>query len=333
MRLDLVVPHLLLPRNARDAFALPRLPFLERLFARGDRLPVSPAGYAQSMAARFGLVTGKLPLAALSLAGDDRAQPGHWLRADPVHLGVERDALVLRDAASFAPGLAEARALAGALNAHFKRDGLELLVPRADRWYLRVPEGELPTTTPLDEVVGRNVFGRLPQSSGRINWRSLVTEAQMVLNGHEANVRREQSKQLAINSLWLWGEGAMPGALGTAHNAVFADEPVARGLAALAGLAAASPVGIGSILQSGAANSLAVVDTLSGPWHRGDPVEWRATAEKLDTTLFRPAWEALGSFESLAIHLPSPGRTVGALAVGSARWRFWRGTSAIDLDA
>jgi hypothetical protein len=333
MRLDLVVPHLLLPRDARDAFAMPRLPFLERLFARGDRLPVVPLGYAQEMARRFGLPGERLPIAALTLAGDDQPRPGHWLRADPVHLAVERDALVLRGAATLAPDEAEATALAGALNAHFARDGLELLAPRPARWYLRVPEGEMPVTTPLDDAIGRNVFGRLPQSSGRINWRSLVTEAQMVLSAHEVNLRRERAGQLPINSLWLWGEGAMPGTLRTAHDAVFADEPMARGLATLAGLGAKTPLDIGVILRSGAASSLAVADALSGPWHRGDPDEWRAAAEALDRSLFRPAWEGLGEFTALAIHLPSPGRTVAAQAASSARWRFWRGAEAIDRDA
>jgi hypothetical protein len=333
MRLELVVPHLLLPREARDAFAMPRLPFLERLFARGSRLADLPVGYAQWMAGRFGLAGAPLPIAALALAGDDQPRPGRWLRADPVHLGVERDALVLRDAMTLAPDAGEAAALAAALNAHLARDGLEILVPHPGRWYLRVPAGELPATTPLEEAVGRNVFGRLPRSSGRINWRNLVTEAQMVLAAHEANARREQAKRLPINSLWLWGEGETPGALGTAHDAVFADEPVARGLAALGGLAARSPVEIGAILASGAANILAVADALSGPWHRGDAEEWRECATTLDRTLFHSAWEALPSFASLAVHLPSPGRTIAAEADARARWRFWRGIAAIDRDA
>jgi hypothetical protein len=333
MRLDLVVPHLLHPPGAHGAYAMPRLPFLERLFARGERLPAVPAGYAQWMAGRFGLAAGPLPIAALAFAGDVQPRAGHWLRADPAHLAVERDALVLRDAATLAPGEDEANALAGALNAHFAPDGLELLVPHPGRWYLRVPEGEVPVTTPLDEVVGRNVFGRLPQSSGRLNWRNLVTEAQMVLNAHPANARRERAGQLAINSLWLWGEGAMPGALHATHDAVFADEPVARGLAALGGIKASATVEIAGILRSGAVNGLAVADALSAPWRRGDPDEWRSCAEALDRTLFRSAWESLGAFESLSVHLPSPGRTIASRATASARWRFWRGAGAFDRDA
>jgi hypothetical protein len=333
MRLDLVVPHLMLPREARDAFAMPRLPFLERLFARGERLAAEPLGYARLIAGRFGLESERLPLAALALAGDDRPRPGHWLRADPVHLAVERDALVLRDAATLAPDEGEAEELAAALNAHFSRDGLELLAPDPGRWYLRVPEGELPVTTPLEDAVGRNVFGRLPQSSGRINWRSLVTEAQMVLNTLEANARREKEGKLAINSLWLWGEGAMPETLATAHDAVFADEPLARGLATLAGLSPGPASSMDAMLRSGAASVLAVDDALSGPWHRGDPQEWRAAAARLDEDLFRPAWEALGEIESLSVHLPAPAGARAMRATASARRRFWRGAVPLDRDA
>jgi hypothetical protein len=312
---------------------MPRLPYLDRLFARGERLGAEPFGYAPWLARRFGLAGEPLPIAALALAGDDRAQPGHWLRADPVHLAVERDALVLRDAATLVPDEAEAAELVRALNAHFAPDGLEFLAPHPGRWYLRVPESEMPATTPLEDAVGRNVFGRLPQSSGRINWRSMVTEAQMVLNAHAVNASREKAGKLAINSLWLWGEGATPGPLRTDYDAIFADEPVARGLAALAGLAAHATANIGTMLESGAARLLAVDDTLSAPWHRGEPAEWQAAAASLDRNLFRCAWDVLGDFESLAVHLPAPGRTIATRASASARWRFWRGTQPLDSDA
>ena len=33
----------------------------------------------------------------------------------------------------------------------------------------------------LDAALGRNIFGLLPQGSGRINWRSAITEVQMLL--------------------------------------------------------------------------------------------------------------------------------------------------------
>jgi hypothetical protein len=332
MRLDLVVPHLLLPREARDAFALPRLPFLERLFARGERLPAEPAGHARALAARFGLAAAPLPIAALTLAGDDRPQPGPWLRADPVHLAVERDALVLRDASALDLGADDAAALCQALNAHFAVDGLVLVAPHPGRWYLRVPEGELPATTPLDEVAGRNVFGRLPQSSGRINWRRLVTEAQMVLGAHPANARREAEGRLAVNSLWLWGEGATPAALATAHDAVFATEPLARGLAALAGIAPDAYAGIATVLASDAATPLAVDASLTAPWHRGDPEEWRAAALDLDRQVFRAAWEALGEVASIAVHLPGAERSLAARATSAARRRFWRRATPLSRD-
>jgi hypothetical protein len=66
-----------------------------------------------------------------------------------------------------------------ALQSHFASDGLEFTAPSPDRWYVRMPAGEAPRTTPLAEAKGRNVFGLLP-ADGR--WRSAMTEAQMILS-------------------------------------------------------------------------------------------------------------------------------------------------------
>jgi hypothetical protein len=155
----------------------------------------------------------------------------------------------------------------------------------------------------------------------------------MVLNGLEVNVRREKAGKLGINSLWLWGEGALPETLAATHGAVFADDPLARGLAAVAGIPAHAPAGIAGPLQSQAACVLAVDDSLAGAWHRGDPDEWRAAALELDRGLFRAAWDALGDVESLAIHLTAADRTVASRLTPAARWRIWRSAKAIDRDA
>jgi hypothetical protein len=150
------------------------------------------------------------PIAPLTLLGDggDPAED-NWLRADPVHLRVSRDNVQLMDSHVLEPTLDEAHALVATLNAHLAADGLHIEVREADRWYLRVPDGEMPETTPLWKVSGSSVFELLPRDgNGIINWRSLQNEMQMLMVDHPVNTAREARGEPAINGIWLWGGGS-----------------------------------------------------------------------------------------------------------------------------
>jgi hypothetical protein len=129
-----------------------------------------------------------------------------------VHLRVDHDYLKLHDASALEVTREEADELVASLQAHFAGDGLEFRVVAPERWYVRVPEGALPTTTPLPDAIGRDVFGMLPAAGEPINWRSAITEAQMMMGTHDVNARREAGKP-AINSVWFWGEGAAPASI------------------------------------------------------------------------------------------------------------------------
>src|SRR5450631_569096 len=189
MSLDIVVPNLLPPADATERMRSIRLPSLERSLARADIRSELARGPHEWLAAAYGLAS-PAPLAAVALAGEGEAHPGAWMRADPVHLRVDHDALILHDASILDVQKHEAAALVDALQRHFRDDGLEFHAPACDRWYVRAPQDDLPATTPLWKAFGRNVFGLLPESRGRFNWRSALTEAQMMLGTHEVNQER-----------------------------------------------------------------------------------------------------------------------------------------------
>jgi hypothetical protein len=222
MPLDLLVPDLLSPDTAS-----PRLRSLEKWLARAD-IERNAAGGLAWLARAFGL--GELPVAAIECSADPA--PGAWMRADPVHLRIQGDAVHLYDSSALQVTPAEALELIAALQSHFASDGLEFTAPSPDRWYVRMPAGEAPRTTPLAEAKGRNVFGLLP-ADGR--WRVAMTEAQMILSSHEVNTRRESEGKLAINSTWFWGAGALPEAAAKPYSVVYADDALARGLGTWSG--------------------------------------------------------------------------------------------------
>jgi hypothetical protein len=322
--LDLLIPGLL-----PDAAPAARMPHLERWLARADITREPGAGAEAWLAGRYGL--DPAPVAAVSLAVDEAPQPGQWLRADPVYARIERDTLVLHHAAMLAIEPEEARALVAALRELFGADGLEFHAPRPDRWYVRVPAGELPRTTPLGEALGRDVFGRLPRGEGRINWAAALTEAQMMLATHPVNLAREAARRPPVNAVWFWGGGSLPRDVAPAYARVFATDPFAAGLAHLSGAVLAPPPASLRELEV-APSTLVVIDVAAAALDAGDAAGWRSAVESLDERWFA----GLGSYLAHGtVRLVMPARTDACVATLTprARWRLFRGSKPLAAHA
>lgn len=332
--LDVVVPDLLLPPQASPSLRELRLPHLERWIARGDAQRLPSQGAAPWLAERFGIEP-PLPVAAVTLAADDAPREGAWLRADPVHLQVSTDAVTLHDTSMLDIHRDEAMALVGVLQDHFAGDGLEFVAPHPTRWYVRVPEAEVPRTTPLEAVLGRNLHGVLPRGQGRLNWASAITEAQMLFATHDVNAEREATGRPAINSVWFWGEGATPAGVRSPYAIVYALDAFARGLGSLAGVRVAEvppdPEHVDMVEEG--ESILLVLDPLTAPLHRGDADAWREAAARLDETWFSAVGDLLERFESVRLVLPGHHETRVARLGRSARWRWFRRRAPLNLHA
>lgn len=325
MPLDLVVPDLLLPVEAATALHPERLAALETWLARGESRRLPHRGLPAALAASFG-VPEPIPVAAITLAADQGPQLGTWLRADPVHLQVGQDAVALHDASLLHVTAAEAAALVAALQAHFASDGLVFSAPAADRWYVRVPDGEVPHTVPLAEALGRNVFRLLPKGAGRINWQGAITEVQMLFAQHPVNAAREATGRPPINSVWFWGEGALPVSVASPYALVCATEPFAAGLARIAGIrTVAAPddfTGIDAVRED--QSVLVVLDSLGGARRRGDAAEWNSAARVLEERWFAEIDRAIRRFERVSLVLPGPRDTLVVTLTPTTRWRWFR---------
>jgi hypothetical protein len=323
MPLDLLVPDLLLPADAPDSLRSLRLESLERWLARADLIRESPASAYAWLAGGYGLAE-PAPFAAISLAGEGIDGPGEWMRIDPVHLRIERDSLKLHDARGLDIGRDEAEALATALREHFRGDKLEIVLASPDRWYARMPGAALPRTTPLEAAIGRDVFGLLPANPpGGFNWRSAMTEAQMLMSEHPVNVERAAHGKPAINSVWFWGEGFAPEGLARPYAAIVADDAFVTGLGVLSGAQTHAALPMGDEPR-GAEGWLVAIQALAGPLRRGSADEWVQAARHLDRTLFSRLGSLLGRFGVVRLVLPSPAGTLVATLTRAARWRWFR---------
>lgn len=332
MPLTLLVPDLLPPDDAPGAMRSLRLPRLERWLARADATREPGTGNAWLLR-QWGL-DAAAPVAALTLAADGGPHEGEWLRADPVHQRLDRDALVLHDAAVLSLTREEADEALRALNDFFAVDGLEFVAPCPDRWYVRVPPGEVPRTVPLDDAVGRNPFGMLPEGGARLKWPAMFTEAQMLLAKLPLNARRESAGLPGLNAVWFWGGGPFPANLPRRFARVAANDALARSLALASGCAVqARPAGLGQLLSRESGECLAVVDALRVPFRRGDVEAWLAAARDIEEHWFADLGVALAAFGRIRLVLPAGRDTAVFDLTPGARWRILRRSRPVASHA
>ncbi|QVL48932.1 MAG: phosphoglycerate mutase [Thiocapsa sp.] len=239
--LTLICPGLLGPIPAAPE-TLPKVPAIDRLLARAERIPTGGHDAATALLRHVGVSTDPerdAPTAAISLLGEspDARCDGYWIHADPVHLRPDRDRLLLFAGAGVAPDRAEADALVALFNGHFAEDGLRLTAPHPNRWYLGTDRALDLRSEPLERVIGGPVPRDVPSGADARRWRGLMNEAQMLFYGSEVNRLREQARRPAINGIWTWGGGVLPERSGAPPDAVVGDDPLTAGLARWCGVA------------------------------------------------------------------------------------------------
>lgn len=330
MRLTLLVPELIWP-EPNDQLTLGKLsvPGFEWLAAHATLERQPKQAFENVLARQFGV--DQAPFGALRLFGEaagqtlsEAARDGHWLCADPVHLRFHHERIVLADAGAFDVDDDEAHALAGALNETFADVG-RFHVATSRRWYLRLNEAiEHPAET-LSTIAGRRIDGELSGKESRLTrW---LNEVQMFLHGHPVNERRQAQGKPAINSLWLWGGGALPALQTAAWSAVSTHNPLATGLALASGIPAEPlPASLAELLERASGDrQLVVLDALLPPVLYEDGEGWKTSWQALDRDWFAPLQGAAGRrIETLTIVAPTIYGQLTWTLHGKDRWKFWR---------
>lgn len=332
MHCHLLIPSLLPPgtqTQGNDPLHDAPAPALEILLARGLRARSPHPDMESWLCETFGVARGQdYPLAPLSLLAEG-IQPGgdYWLRADPVYLNVERDQLILTEASTLDLSREEADILVAALNRHFSPDGLNFVAPSPWRWYLRAAPAPSIATRSLYQAAGNNIHPLLPTGPDAMRWRALLNEVQMLLFEHPANIAREARGAAPINSVWPWGGGIMPDNPRAPFQGVWADIPLARGLAQATGVAHEKlPGDAREWLRHGLPGEyLLVLDALRPAAARGDVHAWRGELARLERDWFAPLKQAVEKGDIyLTLHLPTPAGTLDFAAQRAAMWKLWR---------
>ncbi|MFN3397676.1 MAG: phosphoglycerate mutase [Sulfurimicrobium sp.] len=332
MHCHLLIPALFPPgavTRQNDPLHGLRAPALQTLLARAS-CTQEPCGEMESwLCEAFGAARQQdYPAAPLSLMADGLApETYYWLRADPVHLDVERDQLVLSEASTFPLAQDEADALSATLNQHFGADGLHFVAPRAQRWYLRLARPPALATHGLYQAAGRAIRPLLPTGDEAMRWRALLNEAQMLLFEHPVNVAREARGIAPVNSVWLSGGGVLPQDLRQPFDQVWAGDALARGLAQAARIPGKNlPEDAAAWLkQATPGKHLLVLDALRAAACYGEPDVWRKQLARLEEAWFAPLKQTLqrGAI-TLTLHAPTPVGTLSFTLSRSKLWKLWQ---------
>jgi len=304
------------------------LPALEKLLARGVPLAQGRgAGASSSLEdALCGMFSvpckAGAPVAPISAAFDGLGA-GCWLRADPVHLRLQREQVVLLP--NIEISTADALQLCDSLNAHFAGQGMTFFAPHPQRWYVRLDALPDVQMMPLSQASGRNIHGNLPTGAESRRWHQLFNEIQMLLFAHPLNEARDERGELPVNSVWFWGGGDSRVQVLCDFHSVSSDEMLTQMLAASAGVPFTEWLPEWHP-DAEASRQLLVWTGLRGALQRGDLSAWRDALQDFENTYAQQLWQALraGKIDSLQLSvLGGDGLRQSRLTRGDA-WSIWR---------
>lgn len=309
---------------------------IETIVAKGRRTRSPGLATERWLLERFG-VERQLdwPAAPFSLLADGGSPgDGVWVRADPVHLRLERDDLVLADCNLFRISREESEALVQSLNEHLN-ERLVIYPLRPERWHARLVDRPEIETTPLSAARGSAIDGHLLRGGDSARWHALVNELQMLLHEHPVNAEREARGELPINSVWFWGAGHLQQPSTRAFQYVAADDPLALGLAQAAGAQAQSLPADGGTWLAGAGDigvALLYLDWLAPAQRYGDAQRWRVGLARLEQAWLIPLLAALrnGRIGMLTLYLAGEEQLLRVEATRSDLRYFWRRSRPIE---
>lgn len=279
---------------------------LRALLVRADRLGNGRVGYLDGLGDYFAGADSRLPAAAITreyVAHDAGAYT--WLCADPAWVQPEMNGVRLLACGQLQLAKDEALAFADALQPAIDDAELELHVSTPDRWHIRLPPGlRLPNFAAPEQALGEDLSQHLPQGPQGKRWRVLLNDIQVLLHQHPLNAARRARGLAPVNSLWLWGGGALSSPPATEMTGVISDDLLLTALAAQAGI---------NVL---ARTEQHVIDASYG---------WLIDLQDLPISDIESAWlpviEKLMRHQSLRLHFASGERWQSS---SWQRWRVWR---------
>jgi hypothetical protein len=294
-----VVPGLLAPGPALDES--PPLPVLDRLLARGDHV-AGPEALTDALFQAFAVPPAQRRAAPFCWLGITGECPEGWVvNAHPVRFLPDRDQLLLFPVEGRLLSESHAVPFLQAFNEHFQKEGLRLLAPRPDHWFLFLEGPVEARFTELAQAQGRPLHHCMPRGRGARRWIRLINEVQMLFH----SLAWQRGEETVVNGLWFDGAGSLPARTGVAPEVERnEDECLLHGLRRHAA-------------ETDASQRLVLIRTLEQARVQGDAVQWQQGLRELERLLA----DAQAGGGSLSLETCDGRRWLWRPAM---RWRVWR---------
>ena len=314
-----VIPDLFLPHDIANVCADLELPALCKVLARSNEHIARADTLEAWLCHEFSVP--ELAIAPVTLMADG-VQPdsAYWMRADPAHLRLDRDQIILQTNVS--PSLEEAQQLCDFLNQHFAGNGLQFFAPHPLRWYVRLENDPQLITHSIYQVEGRNSRSYFPQGEAALKWHALMNEIQMCLHGHPLNQKCEAHGGLPVNCVWFWG-GGRGIALAQPFTRIVGDSELARAFAQVSNIA--HSINFGEKITN-AENTLYVWEGAGAALRRGDFHAWRQSVLDFETHCMHSLWCSLnaGELDKITLDVLQEGHSKRFELTRAMLWKFWK---------
>lgn len=128
----------------------------------------------------------------------------YFLVAEPTHLRIDRDRLLISEANLLQLDKDESHAIINLINSHFSPD-FKLYYVNEHLWLLGSnidPVNE--KFYPVLDIIGENINDYLPSQKNSLKYNKFLNELQMLLFNSDVNRIRKTEGSLEVSSIWLW---------------------------------------------------------------------------------------------------------------------------------
>lgn len=256
----------------------------------------------------------------------DDAKHISYLIAEPVHLRVDRDRILIAEPDILQLSIDEAQAIIQAINQHFQ-DELKVYYLSEHKWVVGFNQELINNQYyPVLDIIGEDIDDYLPSGSNALYLSKIVTEIQMLLFNLQDKLANHNSNLPICNSVWLWDKQVKP-----TVNQYIQQTIHENGLSLTTNNATIQ--NLTAMLGDSWQTNLIILDSLYHPCCYSDSYAWVNNFQRLDHELCGLLIKLFKHrvLVQLNLLLPQRDKTLCLQLTSTDKYKFWQHNKFLNL--